>query len=122
MILIAVLLASSVDLIAVIDVICSSNLSFIRGIRVRSLVCTSPSKMPISTQLESLTTSGDVSYSYLDSGEVPGNTYTTLVFVHGMGFNGGAVTLVLHKVLLTLFLMQVFSGSFCLSLLCAISA
>ncbi|KAG2039745.1 hypothetical protein BDR03DRAFT_893622 [Suillus americanus] len=45
--------------------------------------------MPTSTQFESLTTSDDVSYSYFDSGEVPGNTYTTLVFVHGMGFNGG---------------------------------
>ncbi|KAG1800612.1 uncharacterized protein BJ212DRAFT_1400214 [Suillus subaureus] len=45
--------------------------------------------MPTSTQLETLTTSDDVSYSYFDSGEVPGNTYTTLVFVHGMGFNGG---------------------------------
>ncbi|KAG1768490.1 hypothetical protein EDD22DRAFT_949438 [Suillus occidentalis] len=47
--------------------------------------------MPTSTQpqLESLTTSDGVSYSYVDSGEVPGNTYTTLVFVHGMGFNGG---------------------------------
>jgi hypothetical protein len=70
--------------------------------------------MPTSTQpqLESLTISDGVSYSYMDSGEVPGNTYTTLVFVHGMGFNGGAITLVaLHKVLLTVFLTQVFSGS-----------
>lgn len=47
--------------------------------------------MPTSTQppLKSLTTSDGVSYSYVDSGEVPGNTYTTLVFIHGMGFNGG---------------------------------
>jgi hypothetical protein len=69
--------------------------------------------MPTSTQppLKSLTTSDGVSYSYVDSGEVPGNTYTTLVFIHGMGFNGGAIILVLHKVLLTLFFTQVFSGS-----------
>lgn len=40
-------------------------------------------------QLESLTISDGVSYYYCDSGDVPGNTYTTLVFVPGMGFNGG---------------------------------
>lgn len=40
-------------------------------------------------QLESLTVSDGVSYYYLDSGDVPGITYTTLVFVPGMGFNGG---------------------------------
>jgi pimeloyl-ACP methyl ester carboxylesterase len=40
-------------------------------------------------QLESLTVSDGVSYYYLDSGHIPGNTYTTLVFVPGMGFNGG---------------------------------
>ncbi|KAG1726060.1 uncharacterized protein EDB91DRAFT_1229168 [Suillus paluster] len=41
------------------------------------------------TQLESLLIGDDVSYYYFDSGAVPGNTYTTLVFIHGMGFNGG---------------------------------
>lgn len=40
-------------------------------------------------QLESLTVSEGVSYYYFDSGDVPGNTYTTMVFVPGMGFNGG---------------------------------
>ncbi|KAG1726074.1 uncharacterized protein EDB91DRAFT_1264104 [Suillus paluster] len=45
--------------------------------------------MSTSTQLESLTIDDDVSYYYFDSGAVPGNTYTTFVFIHGMGFNGG---------------------------------
>ncbi|KAG2141235.1 hypothetical protein DEU56DRAFT_795856 [Suillus clintonianus] len=45
--------------------------------------------MPTSTKLESLRVSDNVSYYYFDSGNVPGNKYTTLVFVHGMGFNGG---------------------------------
>ncbi|KAG1754477.1 hypothetical protein EDB19DRAFT_1626355 [Suillus lakei] len=42
-----------------------------------------------STQLRSLTVSDNVSYYYSDSGDVPGSTYTTLVFVPGMSFNGG---------------------------------
>ncbi|KAG1811492.1 uncharacterized protein BJ212DRAFT_1301999 [Suillus subaureus] len=45
--------------------------------------------MPTPMQLESLTVSDGVSYYYFDSGDIPGNTYTTLVFVPGMGFNGG---------------------------------
>jgi len=40
-------------------------------------------------ELESLTISDGVSYYYFDSGDVPGKTYTTLVFVPGLGFNGG---------------------------------
>ncbi|KAG1842177.1 hypothetical protein DFJ58DRAFT_732166 [Suillus subalutaceus] len=40
-------------------------------------------------QLESLKVSDTVSYYYFDSGDIPGNTYTTLVFIPGMGFNGG---------------------------------
>jgi hypothetical protein len=49
--------------------------------------------MSTSTHLQSLTIADDVSYYYLDSGAVPGNTYTTLVFIHGMGFNGGVLIL-----------------------------
>ncbi|KAG0699934.1 hypothetical protein DFH29DRAFT_1070433 [Suillus ampliporus] len=45
------------------------------------------------SQLESLTIGDDISYYYFDSGAVPGDAYTTLVFIHGMGFNGGAITL-----------------------------
>ncbi|KAG2338427.1 hypothetical protein BDR05DRAFT_969261 [Suillus weaverae] len=45
--------------------------------------------MPTPIQLESLTVSDGVSYYYCDSGDVPGNTYTTLVLIPGMGFNGG---------------------------------
>ncbi|KAG1739908.1 uncharacterized protein EDB91DRAFT_1134421 [Suillus paluster] len=45
--------------------------------------------VPTSAQLESLTIGDDVSYYYFDSGAVPGNIYTTFVFIHGMGFNGG---------------------------------
>lgn len=45
--------------------------------------------MPTPMQLESLSISDAVSYYYFDSGDIPGNTYTTLVFIPGMGFNGG---------------------------------
>ncbi|KAG1831370.1 hypothetical protein EV424DRAFT_1373125 [Suillus variegatus] len=44
---------------------------------------------PMQHELESLTISDGVSYYYFDSGDVPGKTYTTLVFVPGLGFNGG---------------------------------
>ncbi|KAG2150283.1 uncharacterized protein EDB93DRAFT_1142546 [Suillus bovinus] len=44
---------------------------------------------PTQLELENLTVSDGVSYYYFDSGNVPDNTYTTLVFVPGMGFNGG---------------------------------
>ncbi|OJA16745.1 hypothetical protein AZE42_09321 [Rhizopogon vesiculosus] len=40
-------------------------------------------------QIQSLTIADDVSYHYLDSGAVSGITYTTFVFIHGMGFNAG---------------------------------
>ncbi|KAF8641395.1 hypothetical protein AX16_010014 [Volvariella volvacea WC 439] len=36
-----------------------------------------------------LTIPNDISYFYEDSGPVPGSSYTTLVIIHGMGFNGG---------------------------------
>ncbi|KAF8643346.1 hypothetical protein AX16_009075 [Volvariella volvacea WC 439] len=39
--------------------------------------------------MPSLTIPNDISFFYEDSGPVPGSNYTTLVFIHGMGFNGG---------------------------------
>ncbi|KAH7913177.1 hypothetical protein BJ138DRAFT_670150 [Hygrophoropsis aurantiaca] len=39
--------------------------------------------------MPTLTLEDDITYFYEDSGAVPGEVYTTLVFVHGLGFNGG---------------------------------
>ena len=46
--------------------------------------------MPASAALKSLRVF-DVNYAYLDSGPPISSSYTTWVFVHGLGFNGGSL-------------------------------
>ena len=50
--------------------------------------CIQAARMPASAALKSLRVF-DVDYGYLDSGPPTSSNYTTWVFVHGLGFNGG---------------------------------
>jgi len=47
-------------------------------------------EMPSLAALKSLRVF-DVDYAYLDSGQPTSANYTTWVFIHGFGFNGGSI-------------------------------